>query len=181
MKLTDTQIDEYLFRRWDGLLSRLAEGPPPEWSVPDYIREEVRRQGHNLSDPHDGGRRVEWMAFAWERARTLCAARKRPWLADVVELGRMVEPEKNASGIRLCGVRVGARACLPPHLVPRALENLVNSQLGPLAWYKEFETIHPFIDGNGRTGKILLNWLAGTLETPFFPPADLFGYPITNP
>jgi len=61
----------------------------------------------------------------------------------------------------------------------RWLENL--SAMEPLEAYKEFEYIHPFADGNGRTGKIILNWLSDTLRTPFFPPADLFGYPITNP
>lgn len=36
--------------------------------------------------------------------------------------------------------------------------------------YYNFERIHPFADGNGRTGKIILNWLNGTLAAPVMPP-----------
>ena len=33
-------------------------------------------------------------------------------------------------------------------------------------WYLAYEWIHPFRDGNGRSGKILHNWLNGTLDDP---------------
>jgi len=45
--------------------------------------------------------------------------------------------------------------------------------------YYVFELIHPFSDGNGRTGKIILNYLYHTLDDPVFPP-DFFGG-IANP
>jgi hypothetical protein len=41
-------------------------------------------------------------------------------------------------------------------------------------WYLGFEWIHPFRDGNGRTGKILHNWLNGTLDEPVLV-QDYFG------
>lgn len=37
-------------------------------------------------------------------------------------------------------------------------------------FYYEYENIHPFVDGNGRSGKILYNYLCGTLENPIMPP-----------
>jgi len=41
-------------------------------------------------------------------------------------------------------------------------------------WYLAYEAIHPFADGNGRTGKILHNWLLRTLDQPELV-ADYFG------
>jgi Fic family protein len=29
-------------------------------------------------------------------------------------------------------------------------------------WYAAYEWIHPFLDGNGRTGKVFFSWLLGT-------------------
>jgi len=37
-------------------------------------------------------------------------------------------------------------------------------------FYYEYENIHPFVDGNGRSGKILYNYLLGTLDNPQMPP-----------
>lgn len=37
-------------------------------------------------------------------------------------------------------------------------------------FYYEYENIHPFVDGNGRTGKIIYNYLLGRLDNPILPP-----------
>ena len=37
-------------------------------------------------------------------------------------------------------------------------------------WFRQFEEVHPFRDGNGRTGQVLYNLLCGTLDKPDFAP-----------
>jgi hypothetical protein len=153
--------------------------------VVEYVTEEVRRQGHDVQSL-DGLERVSWMLEAWCRVLRwppVTSRRKLLYWFDVSEIGKCIEREKNASGFRECDVRVGGRKCPAPSRVRPLLDALLDQQavLTPVEFYKELELIHPFRDGNGRTGKVLLNWLNGTLLKPIFPPSDLFGHPIQNP
>jgi hypothetical protein len=150
--------------------------------VIDYVREEVERQGHNIHTL-DGIERVGWMLDAW--AHALANADSEPTISGAIQLGMMIERHKNANGIRKCQVRVGSRTCPDFKDVPRLLEGLFSYNRKfppPLEFYRQFEEIHPFEDGNGRTGKILLNWLNGSLlDSPIFPPDNFWGRPIRNP
>jgi len=139
--------------------------------VIEYCTEEVNRQGHDTSSL-DGLWRVGWMLDAWCWA--LQCNWTRPHLDLIYQIGNRVEPHRNRN-FRGVGVRVGLNNCPKPEDIVPLLERLISLwPMSPLEFYKEFELIHPFVDGNGRTGKIILNGLNGTLLDPIFPPADLF-------
>ena len=143
--------------------------------VNDFIREEVQHQGFDL-DTRGGQRRVVWMQEAWDFAQQEAEKRARPAIQDILTIGGLVERQKNAFGFRCVGVRVGQRLCPPPALVAGLLDRLLEhgARLTALEFYKAFEEIHPFVDGNGRTGKVLLAWLEQNFDDPEFPP-DLWG------
>lgn len=136
-----------------------------------FCAEEVERQRAD-SDA------VCWMVEAWLMARRRFERTPPLKLATsltpeiIAEWGRRVEPVKNAGGFRDCEVRVGRRVCPPHQEVPRLMAEFVFSlpSLTPENAYLGFQTIHPFRDGNGRTGKILFNWLRGSLNRPAMPP-----------
>lgn len=98
-------------------------------------------------------------------------------LQDVRILGELIEPEKNKDGFRKVPVHFRYMTiALPPDQIVSSLTSLIThgNTLTPTEWYKEFESIHPFLDGNGRVGAILFNIKNGTLSKPIAPP-NVFG------
>jgi hypothetical protein len=100
-----------------------------------------------------------------------------PQMRDALALGRLVEPAKNIEGLRRVGVRVGYDVKMDWRNVELALTRLVekaefSSRNDERAdeWYRQYEEIHPFVDGNGRTGSLLYCWLRGLLLDPVHPP-----------
>lgn len=135
-----------------------------------YCAEEVERQ-------QDEPTAVYWLCNAWARAMRMRADDPALTVEKVEAIGKIVSPPMNASGFRMGMVRVGSRMCPLPHELRPALATLFSpealARLKPEEVYLEFELIHPFNDGNGRTGKIILNWLNDSLAAPIMPP-DFF-------
>lgn len=124
---------------------------------------------------------VSWMVSGWAYAYDIYLhdPHQAPTVQMIQELGSIVELRKNVKNQwRRGGVMVGGSVKAPPLEVPRLMEALVEAwdKLDSDIWYREFEEIHPFLDGNGRTGNILWNWHKGTLAPRdlSFPP-DFWG------
>lgn len=70
---------------------------------------------------------------------------------------------------RDCEVTVGGRYGLRYEKVPEAIETWCDDvavKAQPKAMHVDFEKIHPFVDGNGRVGRMLYNWMRLDQELP---------------
>jgi len=176
----------YGFVRKEAVISSQIEGT--QATLMDVLTYEATRKAKRPADVQDVCNYVEALAFARAEiskpkglpicTRLLCAAHKRLMRGT---RGAQKQPGTiRTSQNWIGGSRPGnARFVPPPHdVVPQALTDLerwihVDDPLPPLVRaglaHVQFETIHPFLDGNGRIGRLLIALLVehwGLLKTP---------------
>lgn len=130
-----------------------------------FCAAECARQG-------SGEQSVAWMVSAYNKVISIVCSCSGITAGDILELGTLVEPEVNANGFRRTSVTFANCSVIGWENIERQIANLLDAQtmLTPTEFYREFEWIHPFGDGNGRVGAILYNMLNGTLMNPVIPP-----------
>ena len=98
---------------------------------------------------------------------------RETWVRLVQRLGEIVEPEKNVFGFRRQPVTIHGEV-IPVFDFYEKMERLCGYaavyQITPEEWYQEFQTLHPFNDGNGRVGAIMYNYLLGSSQDKLLVP-----------
>lgn len=72
-------------------------------------------------------------------------------------------PSIGPGRLRKVNVTVGGRLCPPHSTIQYLTENWIDDMMGyrasdPKEMHVRFEHIHPFLDGNGRSGRMLMWW-----------------------
>jgi Fic family protein len=177
----------YGFVRKEAVITSQIEGT--QATLRDVLTYEATRKATSVDDVQEVCNYVDALAFARREIakprglplsiRLLCAAHKR-LLRGVRGAAGKQPGEIRTSQNWIGGTRPGNARFVPPppDVVAAALSDLEdwihgNDALPPLVRaglaHVQFETIHPFLDGNGRIGRLLISLLVenwGLLPSP---------------
>jgi Fic family protein len=184
--LPDPQLFLYMYIRKEAVLSSQIEGT--QSSLSDLLMfEETGTPGVPLNDVQEVSRYVAALEHGLTRLRggfplSLRLLREiHGVLMTDARGGDKTPGEFRTSQNWIGGTHPGNAAYVPPppHEMQQALDNLekfLHDQYGltPLLLkagivHAQFETIHPFLDGNGRLGRLLITFLlvhGGALSQP---------------
>src|SRR5260221_12883042 len=180
----ELSVSQQVLHDLEGLIT------PAKLAVIQYCAEECKRQ-------HSGEMSVYDMLVAWNFAQEFIQpldTGEVPVLTPnfIEHIGKLVEPIDNKKGFRTIPIGVWDdniwHEKAPWDRVPAQLSLLLESYyegllvpdktFGPHPFaksaedqfYYEYEMIHPFKDGNGRSGVILFNYLLSALDAPIMSP-----------
>jgi Fic family protein len=184
--LPDTSLFLYSYVRKEAVLSSQIEGT--QSSLSDLLLYEMRgAPGVPMDDVIEASNYVAAMEHGLARLRggfPLSNRLIREIHEKLLERGRGSDKEPGSfrrSQNWIGGTRPGNALFVPPppHMVAGCmseLEKFLHRRKGPLPIliraglaHVQFETIHPFLDGNGRVGRLLITLLlchAGVLKEP---------------
>jgi len=183
--LPDPALLVYGYVRREAVLSSQIEGT--QSSLNDLLSYETTdAPGVPLDDVREVSNYVATMEFGLARLRTLPLSLRlfkelHAKLLDHARGGHMTPGELRRSQNWIGGSRPGNAAFVPPppHVVTEclgALEVFLQDRPEPFPTlvkaalaHVQFETIHPFLDGNGRVGRLLITFLLvfrGVLHRP---------------
>lgn len=181
--LPDTQLLLYTYVRKEAVLSSQIEGT--QSTLDDLLAHELgEAPGVPLADVAEVSRYVEAMTYGLERLRDgfpLSNRLLREMHGILLTAGRGAKKapgEFRGSQNWIGGTRPGNSAFVPPppQEVSRCmgdLETFLHSDtpavIKAALAHVQFETIHPFLDGNGRIGRLLITLLLcneGVLREP---------------
>ena len=128
--------------------------------IPEWIRESNLIEGVDASIED----RRSYMAWIWFKKQPLT-------LKTILKLHQKImwvhlDSRRDQRGKwRTVNVRVGGRICSDWSEVKYLMiewivrHDLINMKEIEIQWaHIAFQKIHPFIDGNGRTGRMIMNW-----------------------
>ena len=128
------------------------------FTLVDFVRESNRIEGiHRRPDPHEVRAHERFLS---QRLETMDRA--------VAELERFVKDVSGAEMRRVPGMNVRVGNHTPPvggaHVEKALRELLTDPHVTPWARHVAYETLHPFMDGNGRSGRVLWLWNMGGIK-----------------
>jgi Fic family protein len=133
------------------------------------------KESNNIEDEWDDVA-LQDAILAWEYLKK----NKKLTISIILETHRILMehrdlPDQYKGHFRDCPVWIGGKEGKPWFVIPELIQSWINDVNSHIISEDEdipkeehvlYEAIHPFIDGNGRTGRIFLNWQRVRLGLP---------------